>query len=209
MDSEQERVLAELERVEAEKGRAHAESNDGTGRVEAEAGRVSAEELRVTAQQEYITELEKLQNDPEHYITPGARRVFRRYTYAWIILACAAIIGVWALTSESKNRVEDINQSRATITYTNCLDQNERNVNTIKQLDNLIVQRKLDIREQIRQTENLDEQSRLRTQLDSIDDNRASTVGLINALSPYQNCRQLSLDRFGFIPDIEQKTGGE
>lgn len=218
-EAEKGRVKAELGRVKAEAERAHAESNEGSGRVEhealrveaeddrvfneenAESGRVIAESGRVVAELGRSEEYEKFLNDPVHYITPGARTYFRRVTAGYIILAMAFVIGMWALQNESDNRVKDINTSRAQVTYTACEDTNDRNENTVTQLHHLTLQRKETLRKAIIESNNPAEQARYRAQIDSIDDSEAATINLINALAPMQNCKQIVLDRFGFLPD--------
>lgn len=108
------RTQAEKERVAAELERQHAESNEGSGRVEQEQGRVDAEKARVAAHEAYEAELKKLQDDPEHYMTPGAKRAFQKYRrdniLAYIVLAAAMAAGVWAFTNNSKENLKnDIN----------------------------------------------------------------------------------------------------
>jgi hypothetical protein len=211
IDAEKGRVTAEDLRVQAEAGRAHAESNEGSGRVEAEEGRVVAEEERRTNAQKFDEEIRKFQADPDHYVSPGAHRILRKFTYAWVLLAIAAVVGVYALTNESKDRVNDINKSRALITYTGCLDQNNKHDSTILQLDRLLIVRKSELRKQIKAAEeagNATTAASLRGQIDRLDDSRSSTVSLIDALAPRQNCDQLVLDRFGFVPDTKT-LGGE
>ena len=203
-EQEDSRVEAEKGRVEAEKGRVTAEENLGSGRVEAEVGRVTAEGLRVSNYKQYELELLKLQADPEHYMTPGARNYFRRVWMGYAILALAIAIGLFTQQRESVDRINDINKSRALITYTGCLDQNGRHDNTIKQLDSLLIVRKAELRKQIKEAEAKDQiqiATSLRAQIDRLDDSRNSTVGLIEALAPHQNCEQLVIDRFGSLPD--------
>ncbi len=109
---------AELKRIEAEKGRVlaegerrHAESNEGTGRVEAELDRRAAEDLRKEAQEEYLLELEKLRSDPQHYITPGARKAFNNYRnkaiVGYLILAAACIMGIYSVSKQNKESLRD------------------------------------------------------------------------------------------------------
>jgi len=76
---------------------------------------------------------------------------------------------------------------RAEITYTTCLDQNDRHDKTIMRVDTLLAKaraRNTVTKEQVRQA-------------------RASYVFIIEALAPHQNCKQLVLDRFGFVPDVK------
>lgn len=104
-------------------------------------------------------------------------------------------------TQETADRIREQNVSRAEITYTTCLQQNERHDRTVDQLNDLIGQRKSDIREMIRGA-TPEQQEVLRSQLDALDDSRAATITLIDSLAPHQNCDQIVLDRFGFIPDV-------
>ncbi len=111
-EAEQKRVEAEQAREAAEAGRAHAEQNTGSGRVEQEAARVEAEKARVVSEsvrKNYESELEKLRNDPGHYITPGARKAFNDYRnkaiVGYLILAVACIVGIYSV---SKNNKEDL-----------------------------------------------------------------------------------------------------
>lgn len=73
---------------------------------------------------------------------------------------------------------------RAEVTLTTCIDQNGRHDKTLDRLDEIIekaVKADPGRAAQIRHS-------------------RASTIFIIEALAPHQNCRQLVLDRFGFIP---------
>lgn len=109
-ENERIRVEAEKSRVEAEADRRHAESNEGTGRREAEVERVDAEKLRRAQHEEQMSEYEKFQQAPEHYITPGARSYFRRVWMGYAVLAVAGIIGVWAITERLDSQIRtDIN----------------------------------------------------------------------------------------------------
>ena len=109
-ENERIRVEAEKSRVEAEADRRHAESNEGTGRREAEVERVDAEKLRRAQHEEQMSEYEKFQQAPEHYITPGARSYFRRVWMGYAVLALAGIIGVWGVTERLDEKIrKDIN----------------------------------------------------------------------------------------------------
>lgn len=109
---------------------------------------------------------------------------------------------VW---KESRDRIDAIQTSRAQITYTSCLEQNDRHDATVQQLDLLLTNRKAKVREQIVTAEMRGDIARvtnLRAQLDALDDTRATTVSLIDALAPLRGCEQLVLDRFGEVPEI-------
>ena len=56
--------------------------------------------MSISAKRRYSNELEKLQADPEHYMTPGARRYFTRVWLGYAVLACAMIAGVWGVTNK-------------------------------------------------------------------------------------------------------------
>lgn len=56
---------------------------------------------------EYSDELAKLQSDPEHYMTPGARRYFRRVTFGYLILAVATCIGIWGVGNRFDNQLRN------------------------------------------------------------------------------------------------------
>lgn len=207
VEAEKGRVTAEEGRVEAEAGRVHAESNQGSGRVEAEEARVLAEAVRQNTSEEFHEEIEKFASDPRHYISPGAKRIFRRYTYAWIIIALAAIIGVWTLTKESDKRVEQIQQSRIEVTYDSCLESNDRNINTVNRIDELIADRKNEINIQIEKSNDPQEIMTLEQQIKSINSRRDTTVSLINALAPKRDCVAFIIDRFGVPPNLTEQGG--
>lgn len=120
---------------------------------------------------------------------------------AYLMFTGAFIISLFLVDQETDARIDDVNRSRAEITYTACLATNERHDRTIDQLDALIAKRKDQFRAQIREADPA-EQKLLRAQLDALDASRASTVSLIEALAPFQNCNQIVLDRFGFVPNV-------
>lgn len=103
-----------------------------------------------------------------------------------LIVAVPMLVGVWMLQNEQDERIEDINRSRAEISHTACLDQNSRHDATIDRLDELIDAAVA--REPARERE--------------IRASRASTLILIEALAPQQDCEQLSMERFGYVPDV-------
>ena len=109
-EAEADRRDAEGERVVAEGERRYAESNEETGRREAEANRQLAERTREKAHSRFEDELARLQEDPAHYMTPGARAYFRRVMLGYIILAIAASMGIWAFSQKAADQVRtDIN----------------------------------------------------------------------------------------------------
>jgi hypothetical protein len=93
-------------------------------------------------------------------------------------------------------------KDRAEITYSTCLDQNARNMNTLRQLDNLIERRKRDVRTALRQADSQAEREALLAQITNLDASRTTTASLIDALQPQQNCEVLVKERFGFIPEL-------
>jgi hypothetical protein len=107
VEHEEGREEAEQDRIDAALGRKEAEGK----RVVAEHGRVSAEDLRVQHYADYEDELKKLQDDPEHYMTPGAKRAFQKYRrdniIAYIVLAAAMAVGVWSFTNNAKQTLKD------------------------------------------------------------------------------------------------------
>lgn len=109
--AEESRVKAESGRVIAEKERVVNEKDEEHGRVVAEEGRVSAEKGRITAHAVFEHELDALRNDPSHYMTPGARRYFRRVALGYIILAIGMSFGIKALSDNVDNNIRrDINK---------------------------------------------------------------------------------------------------
>lgn len=157
-------------------------------------------------QKAYEDELAKLQDHPETYMTPGARRYFTRVWIGYAILALAISVGLWRQSADARDRIRDINTSRALISYTTCLDQNERHDATVNQIDKILIVRKAQLRKQIKEADarrdSVISQS-LREQIDRLDDSRSSTVALIDALAPHQNCKQIIIDRFGSLPDVQ------
>lgn len=126
-----------------------------------------------------------------------------------LLLTLSFVLAVALVSRESRKRadanrdlIHEIQTQRAEITYLNCLDQNERHNHTVMQLDSILRARKLALRKQITESRSLAEQTALRSQIDSLDDARSTTVSLIDALQPSQQCEQLVLDRFGYVPDV-------
>jgi hypothetical protein len=129
---------------------------------------------------------------------------------AFVLLTLAFVFSLWLVNRESKQRsaanrelIADIQQSRAEVTYTSCKDQNARHDATVMRIDAIIIERKQQIRQAIQRTDDPAAQATFRGQLDQIDDGRSTTVSLIDALAPHQNCDQIVLDRYGFIPEIQ------
>jgi hypothetical protein len=56
---------------------------------------------------DYADELQKLQENPEHYMTPGARRYFKRVWLGYLILAVAMTVGMWALANNFDHQLRD------------------------------------------------------------------------------------------------------
>lgn len=119
-----------------------------------------------------------------------------------LVVVIPMLFGLLLVDLEGKNRARDQTRSRAEITYTNCLEQNERHDDTIEELDDVIRGRKATLREQIKKAESEADAAALRAQIDALDDGRVTTVSLIDALQPYQDCEELVRSRFGFVPDI-------
>lgn len=157
--AEEAREAAEAKRAEAEAARAHSESNQGSGRVEHEEGREEAEELRefdalgrkeaeelrqkaeserLRVHEEYVNELEALRDDPEHYMTPGAKKAFARYSrnviLGYIVLSFAMVAGMWAFSNNSKANLRDeINE----VVKISCL-ANRQPDSSINKFNNLV-----------------------------------------------------------------------
>lgn len=130
-EAERQRELAEAIRVVQEHGRVVAEETEVSGRVAAEEGRVIAEKGRAAAHQEYQNELERLRDDPAHYMTPGARKYFRRVAIGYIILAVATVFGIKAVSDRSDNQLRnDINA----YAHQSCLGS----IPTLNKFNNLI-----------------------------------------------------------------------
>lgn len=153
-------------------------------------------------------------------LTPTAREQFLRAgKLAAAVLIPILVLGIMIPTGaalylvdrradqESQRRIEEVNNSRAEVTYTTCLAQNDRHDRTIDQLDILIERQRAPIRKQIMSpATGPAEEAVLRARLDALDAGRNSTRSLIDALAPFQNCEQLVIDRFGFIPDLAEST---
>jgi hypothetical protein len=97
-----------------------------------EATRVVREHGRVTTSSvEFTDELERLRNDPAHYMTPGARKYFRRVALGYIILALGMTIGIKALSDNVDDNIRnDINQ----VAEANCLGS----IPTFNKFNNLV-----------------------------------------------------------------------
>lgn len=126
-----------------------------------------------------------------------------------ILITLSFVLATVLNTREGKRRsdanrdfITQIQRQRAEITYTTCRDQNDRHDNTVQRLDDRLRKRKAVIRKQIKESKSLVEQTALRAQIDGLDDARSFTVDLIDALQPHQNCDQLVIDRFGYVPDL-------
>lgn len=124
------------------------------------------------------------------HLTPRRERIG-----LFLIIMVAMALTAFALKRDSQTRTQSnrhliISQQiqGAEITFTTCLDQNSRHDKTIDRLDQLLaraVKTNPERAREIRQT-------------------RASTIFIIEALAPHQNCRQLVLDRYGFVPNIQK-----
>lgn len=130
-----------------------------------------------------------------------------------VALTLSFVVAIILVNRESKHRAAEnrdlivaIQAQRAEVTLTNCLDQNDRHDHTVMQLDDVLRKRKLAIRRQIKEATTEGERTALRAQIDALDDARASTISLIDALAPHQNCEQLVLDRFGYVPALPGKN---
>lgn len=59
------------------------------------------------ARRDYVDELARLQDDPAHYATPGARKYFRRVAIGYVVLAIATVFGISAMTDRADERLRD------------------------------------------------------------------------------------------------------
>jgi hypothetical protein len=55
----------------------------------------------LTDQELYEKELMKLNTDPAHYMTPGARKYFKRVWMGYLVLAIAMIVGIWGVSHQT------------------------------------------------------------------------------------------------------------
>lgn len=119
-----------------------------------------------------------------------------------LVVLIPITFGLVLIERESDHRLADIQSSRAEIAYAACISQNERHDQTIKQLNRLIAARKEHINLALRQATTKDDAAALRDEIDRIEASRISTITLIEALAPSQKCDQISMERFGFVPEI-------
>lgn len=63
------------------------------------------------ARRRYVDELVRLQDHPDSYATPGARRYFRRVAIGYIVLAVAVVFGIKAVSDRADETLRsDINK---------------------------------------------------------------------------------------------------
>lgn len=55
----------------------------------------------LTDQELYEEELRKLNTDPARYMTPGARKYFKRVWMGYLVLAIAMIVGIWGVSHQT------------------------------------------------------------------------------------------------------------
>jgi len=117
---------------------------------------------------------------------------------AFVLLTAAFVFSLYLVNREATKRSQDNRalidaqvEQRAELTYTGCLDQNDRHDATIKRLDEILAQA-------IAKDPSREEALRA---------TRGSTVFLIEALAPHQNCEQMVIDRFGYVPKLPDRTG--
>lgn len=140
------------------------------------------------------------ETEPESHFVKHERAI----TMAAIVVIPLLLVA-FLMWREQQERIEDIQRSRAEITYTSCLEQNDRHDATVERLDKILLERKAMLRQEIIAAEDagdVEQAALLRAQIDALDDAKATTVSLINALAPLQNCQQLVIDRFGYVPEI-------
>ena len=128
-----------------------------------------------------------------------------------VVVVIPVLLVLGLMWRESKQRLEDIQASRAEITYTNCLETNNRHANSLKVIDDAIARRRTQLREQVIAAEAEGDSRRatqLRQQIDQADDSRPFFLSILDALNPVQNCEQVVLDRFGYVPDLATPEEG-
>lgn len=123
-------------------------------------------------------------------LTPRSERVS-----LFLILMVVMALSVFLVNREAEHRTADNRTlirsqelQRAEITYTTCIDQNGRHDKTIGRLDELLGKAAKDHPESA----------------EALKQTRASTIFIIEALAPHQNCKQLVVDRFGFLPSLRE-----
>lgn len=123
-----------------------------------------------------------------------------------LIPSCAGVVAVNRLSKdradEAKRTAAAVTESRAEITYTTCLDDNERNLMSVALVDDRVTRRKGEIREAIQNSSTPAEAAALRAQIDALDDGRDFSVDLIDAVIPKRDCEQIVFERFGYVPDV-------
>lgn len=137
------------------------------------------EELKKRLDPDTRQRLEAIQAGYERW-TRRTIWILRALVVATLALGVVSIL----LIDSNANRVDDIQQSRVDITRQSCEAQNDRHDKTIAEYDDRIAAAK---------------KSGLLTdeQLSRLQESRAFTVALIDALAPVQDCEALIADRFG------------
>ena len=70
------------------------------------------EEQLTEEEKQYIDELSHLNQRFAHYMTPGAKRYFRRVWMGYAVLAIAGIFGIWSVTNHVDHSIRrDINSA--------------------------------------------------------------------------------------------------
>ena len=118
----------------------------------------------------------------------------------FLLIVGSAVFAVYLVDQESKARssanrelIFQQERQRAEITLTNCIDQNERHDKTIMRLDEILARA----------------QDGGTISGDAVRRSRESTIFIIEALAPHQNCEQVVLDRFGYVPVLPTPDGEE
>lgn len=109
---------------------------------------------------------------------------FQKWITYSAIIAIPIIFTLGLFWLELKNRVDDVQQSRAELTYISCLEQNERNV---------------DARKAIKDIFDVSVQHGEQTQAEA-NTAQAATDTIIAALAPHRDCQALVEERFGYVP---------
>lgn len=101
-----------------------------------------------------------------------------------VIIVIPMIFTVGLFWHELESRVDDVQESRAEITYIGCLEQNERN-EAARAAVKTIFDQSVAAGEQTRE---------------EADTAIAATASIVDALAPTRDCQALVEARFGYVP---------
>jgi len=125
-----------------------------------------------------------------------ARLVLRVATVLAIPLALVVLIpsmlAIGLVLREGRERIADLDRSRAEIIHSDCLDQNERNTATLRELDRRL---------ELAISDNPERAASARA-------SRDFTVALIDALAPHRDCAALVRELFDIVPESKGSPDG-